>query len=52
MHAIRIIMVDDHSLFRESLSRLLETDPDFHVVGQCATVSEAIAAYSRDANSM
>ncbi len=47
MRAIRILMVDDHSLFRESLSRLLQTDPGFHVVGQCATVSEAIAAYSQ-----
>jgi two-component system nitrate/nitrite response regulator NarL len=46
MGAIRILMVDDHSLFRESLSRLLETDPDFRVVGQCGTVSEAIAEYS------
>ena len=39
-------MVDDHSLFRESLSRLLEADPAFLVVGQCATAAEAIAAYS------
>jgi two-component system, NarL family, nitrate/nitrite response regulator NarL len=46
MHAIRILMVDDHSLFRESLSRFLETDPGFVVVGQCGTVSEAIAAYA------
>lgn len=46
MDVIRILMVDDHSLFRESLSRLLETDPAFHVVGQCGTVSEAIATYS------
>src|ERR1700749_2815698 len=45
MSAIRILMVDDHSLFRESLSRLLEADPSFRVVGQCGTVSEAIAAY-------
>jgi two-component system, NarL family, nitrate/nitrite response regulator NarL len=45
--AIRILMVDDHSLFRESLSRLLAADPDFFVVGQCRTVSEAIAAYSQ-----
>jgi two-component system, NarL family, nitrate/nitrite response regulator NarL len=44
--AIRILMVDDHSLFRESLSRLLETDSRFLVVGQCATVSEAINSYS------
>jgi two-component system, NarL family, nitrate/nitrite response regulator NarL len=46
MPAIRILMVDDHSLFRESLSRLLQADPGFLVVGQCGTVSEAIAAYS------
>jgi two-component system nitrate/nitrite response regulator NarL len=46
MGAIRILMVDDHSLFRESLSRLLATDPELVVVGQCKTVSEAIAAYS------
>jgi two-component system, NarL family, nitrate/nitrite response regulator NarL len=47
MEAIRILMVDDHSLFRESLSRLLEADPSFLVVGQCGTVTEAIAAYSQ-----
>jgi two-component system nitrate/nitrite response regulator NarL len=47
--AIRILLVDDHSLFRESLSRLLEADHRFVVVGQCATVSEAIAAYSEAA---
>jgi len=46
MSEIRILMVDDHSLFRESLGRLLETAPDFRVVGQCATVAEAIAAFS------
>jgi len=46
MPAIRILMVDDHSLFRESLSRFLEADPAFLVVGQCGTASEAIAAYS------
>src|SRR5271157_3713377 len=49
MGAIRILVVDDHSLFRESLSRLLETDPGFQIVGQCGTVSEAIAAYSATA---
>jgi DNA-binding NarL/FixJ family response regulator len=39
-------MVDDHSLFREGLSRLLETTPDFQIVGQCATVAEAISTLS------
>ena len=46
MHEIHILIVDDHSLFRESLSRLLETTPGFHVIGQCATIPEALAAFS------
>jgi DNA-binding NarL/FixJ family response regulator len=46
MREIRILMVDDHNLFREGLSRLLETVPGMHVVGQCATVAEAITALS------
>lgn len=40
---IRILIVDDHSLFRESLGRLLETNPQLHVVGQCATAGETFA---------
>jgi len=37
---IRILLIDDHSLFRESLVRLLETEPDFEVVARCSTVAE------------
>ncbi len=40
---IRILLIDDHSLFRESLSRLLQTEPDFQIVGTCASASEALA---------
>jgi DNA-binding NarL/FixJ family response regulator len=39
---IRILLVDDHSLFRESLSRLLEAEPDFRIVATCAAVSDAL----------
>jgi two-component system, NarL family, nitrate/nitrite response regulator NarL len=38
---IRILLVDDHTLFRESVVRLLEMEPDLQVVGHCATVAEA-----------
>ena len=44
MPEIRIFIVDDHILFRESLTRVLETTSDFTVVGQCSTVSEALLA--------
>ncbi|MGD0731061.1 MAG: response regulator transcription factor [Terracidiphilus sp.] len=47
MNDIRIFMVDDHSLFREGLSRLLETAPDLCVVGQCGTAAEAVSALAR-----
>jgi DNA-binding NarL/FixJ family response regulator len=38
---VRILLVDDHTLFRESLVRLLEAEPDFRVVGHCAGIAEA-----------
>jgi DNA-binding NarL/FixJ family response regulator len=44
MAIIRLLLVDDHSLFRESLSRLLDTEPDFAVVANCATTGEALQA--------
>lgn len=47
MREIRILMVDDHSLFRESLGRLLETTSHMRVIGQCATVAEAVETLSR-----
>jgi two-component system nitrate/nitrite response regulator NarL len=45
---IRILLIDDHSLFRESLSRLLEAEADFRIVATCATVAEAIAAIATE----
>lgn len=40
---IQILLVDDHGLFRESLSRLLQTESDFHIAGDCASATEALA---------
>ena len=41
---VRILIVDDHALFRESLARLLGAEPDFQIVGHCGTTAEATAA--------
>ncbi len=41
---VRILLVDDHALFRQGLARLLDADAGFQVVGQCATVNEAVEA--------
>ncbi len=39
---IRVLIVDDHDLFREGLRQLIETDPDVEVVGEAATGQEAV----------
>ena len=41
---IRILLIDDHSLFREAIARLLGAEPDFQVVGEAATVEDGIHA--------
>jgi two-component system, NarL family, nitrate/nitrite response regulator NarL len=43
---IRILIVDDHSLFRESLGRMLQAEPGFSVVGECRSLAEALATLS------
>ena len=43
MRPIRLLLLDDHVLFREGLSRLLVTEPDFEMVAQCGTPAEALA---------
>lgn len=43
MNLIRILIADDHALFREGLGALLLSVPDTEVVGEAATGEEAIA---------
>jgi two-component system, NarL family, nitrate/nitrite response regulator NarL len=43
---VRIVLVDDHALFREGLTRLLGAEPDLDIVGHCATVDEALEILS------
>ncbi|VTU21939.1 response regulator [Variovorax sp. RA8] len=38
---IRILVVDDHTLFRRGLTALLHRDPEFEVVGDAADAGEA-----------
>jgi DNA-binding NarL/FixJ family response regulator len=45
---IRVLIVDDHTLFRESLSRLLEADTECKIIGACASVEEALKIVARE----
>ena len=38
----RILIIDDHALFRESVSRLLAAEADCEVVAHCASITEAL----------
>ena len=39
---VRILLIDDHVLFRESLARLLQFEHGFNVVAHCGSGTEAI----------
>jgi two-component system nitrate/nitrite response regulator NarL len=39
----RILLVDDHALFRDSVARFLDGEPGLEVAGGCGTVEEAQA---------
>jgi two-component system nitrate/nitrite response regulator NarL len=40
---IRVLLIDDHALFRESVSRLLLAEPGFSAVRSCGHVHEALS---------
>jgi len=42
MGVLRILLVDDHLLFRKGLARLLDAQPDFEVVGEATDGLEAV----------
>jgi two-component system, NarL family, nitrate/nitrite response regulator NarL len=39
---IRLLLIDDHTLFRESVARLLQSEPGFEVVAHCGSGTEAM----------
>lgn len=40
----KLLLIDDHSLFRDSLARLLESEAEFEVVASCASAQAALDA--------
>ena len=42
MNKIRVLLLDDHTLFREGLARFLAAEDDFELVAQCSTREEAL----------
>jgi two-component system nitrate/nitrite response regulator NarL len=40
--SIRLLLIDDHALFRESVARLLQAEPGFEVVAHCGSGTEAL----------
>ncbi len=45
MTHIRVFVVDDHTLIRQGIVGLLESQPDIQVVGQAGNGREAVAAF-------
>jgi DNA-binding NarL/FixJ family response regulator len=41
-HVLSVLLVDDHELIRQGLSRAFERSPDFTVAGEAANVAEGI----------
>jgi PAS domain S-box-containing protein len=41
-NAIRVLLADDHTLFRDGMARMLEKEPDIEVVGQACDGLQAI----------
>ena len=42
MPKIRCLLVDDHTLFRQGVRRLLETESDFEVIGESPEAGDAV----------
>ena len=45
---ISILLIDDHVLFRESVTRLLNLEPGLEVVHHCGSIEDGLAALAGD----
>jgi DNA-binding NarL/FixJ family response regulator len=43
MSPIRVLLADDHALFREGVAGLLASEPDFEVVGEAPDGAQAVS---------
>jgi DNA-binding NarL/FixJ family response regulator len=48
MAKVQLLLLDDHTLFRAMLSKLLATESDFRVVADCSSSEEALEALARN----
>jgi DNA-binding NarL/FixJ family response regulator len=46
---VRIMLIDDHALFRESVARLLAAEPAMEIVAACSTTEEAASILKNNA---
>lgn len=44
----RLLLIDDHALFREGLARVLESQPNFEVVGKAQNVSDGLDLVAKE----
>ena len=45
---IRVVLADDHTMFRQGLAEMLSTDESIEIVGEAANGAEAVAAIERE----
>src|SRR6266852_3273116 len=43
----KILLLDDHALFRESVARLLKSEPGFEVTAHCNSIEDALVALQK-----
>jgi two-component system nitrate/nitrite response regulator NarL len=52
VRSIRILIVDDHSMFREGLAGLLEKEPDIAVLAKCESAAQALTIIEKSQATM
>jgi DNA-binding NarL/FixJ family response regulator len=52
LQSVRIVVVDDHPLFRHGLVQLLNSEPSFTVCGEASSAPEAMTVVRREKPSM